>query len=133
MTLFEGKSTLDLFKEMVPETAGVVDDLLETFITIATSRNSPSVFGPLYRIAVVWFAAHLLIVSQRRGGNAGPLTGRRAGEVSENYGGVQSHIPYNDTSYGRLYKDLLDSRAASKPTSTSIVAPPRGDGSFVRR
>lgn len=133
MTLFSGKPILDLFKEMVPETTGVPDELLETFITIATARNSPGVFGPLYRVAVIWFAAHLLLVSQTRGGMAGPLSGRRAGEVSENFGSVQNHIPFNDTSYGRLYKDLLDSRAASKPTSTSIVAPPRGDGSFVRR
>lgn len=127
MALFEGQSTRDLLREIAPETASASDELLDTFITIATARNSPSVFGSLYRIAVAYFAAHLFVVSQRRGGFAGPVIGRRAGEVSENYGNVNNAVQYNDTSYGRLYRDLLDSRPASKPTSSSPLALPSGN------
>lgn len=110
---------------MIPEAKLADDELLEVFIEIATRRNSPRVFGSLYRIAVIYHAAHMLILTQTRKGYAGPVIGRRAGEVAENFGNVNNHIQWNDTAYGRLYKELLDSRPASKPTGTSFVAQPR--------
>ena len=115
---------IDLLRKIAPETQTAADDVLEIFIEIATRRNSPSVFGSLYRIAVAYHAAHIYMITQRRGGNAGPVIGRRAGEVAENYGNVNNALGWNDTAYGRLYKELLDSRPASKPFSSSPMSPP---------
>jgi hypothetical protein len=115
----------DLLKAIAPEAQSVDDDVLDLFIEIAARRNSPSVFGTLYRPAVAYHAAHLWALSTRDGGKSGFLAGRRAGEVSENYILPKASVHgWDDTSYGRLYKELRDSRPSVKPTSTSRHAEP---------
>jgi hypothetical protein len=112
-------SIRDLLREVCPEAQGATDQTLDIFIEMATLRLSASVFGDLYRPAVVYLAAHFYIMTQRRDGNAGAITFQRAGEVSENRGGIAMDASgYNQTSYGNLYLELRRSRHKVKPMST---------------
>jgi hypothetical protein len=114
-------SIRELLREVAPETQGAEDLTLDIFIEIATLRISPTVFGNLYRVAVAYLAAHFYVLSQERGGVAGPLTSARAGEVAESYGRLRDDpAGYNATTYGNLYLELRRSRYKVKPMSTFL-------------
>lgn len=114
---------LALFKTLVPPTADYTDEVLEVYLQMATDMTSAKVFGKSYRLAICYLAGHFLVLSTRGDGSgvAGPVIGRRAGEVSENYGfagGMATSL--DSTSFGQLYRLLQLQSPYISPINTVL-------------
>lgn len=124
--------TVALYRQVVPEhTEDIVsNDTVTLWLGIAVSRHTASEWGQMYSYALCWWAAHRIATQPDytgpgavNAGAAGPLTSQRDGDLSRTYaqpgssGGVTdgSDADYQRTSWGRLYLDTRNSRAASAP------------------
>jgi len=75
-------ATLDTFKLLVAETAGVADATLSSFIERATLRLTADQWGAAYEDAVCYMAGHLLCMS-RHGASQGRAAAAGGGIASE--------------------------------------------------
>ena len=87
-------ATLDTFKLLVAETAGVADGTLSQFLALAALRLDATQWGGVYEQGVCYLAGHLLCLSPsnpRRPSSsthAGGVTGESAGGLSRSYGAL---------------------------------------------
>ena len=130
----------DRLRVLCPEFTSAVDypdATLDTFLTLAASLHTASVFGAVYGDAMAYYAAHLLkmattedALSSATGGvTAGGVTAVKAGDLSVSFGGVSvtlsggSVMPDQllaQTTYGRLYLTIRNTRYVRAPT---VVTP----------
>jgi hypothetical protein len=123
------EDALKLLKALAPQFEARGDATLSVFVDLATSFVSPSVYGKDYPRALAYVAAAILTDTDNAAdGVAGPLIGRRAGEVSENFAApvLQGRSRWEQNAYGRLYLALRDTKAGTKPTSTGLGTGHRG-------
>lgn len=123
-------SFLTTFRALVPTLANVVDATVEEFLAASTVQLNQAAFGNVWTYAVVYHAAHEMLATGGYGqagtaslaqpSAAGGVTSRRAGDVSENYGGpsamqsvTQGDAYYHRTAFGVKFLALRDSRPAS--------------------
>lgn len=98
------------------------------FVSLAESRLSSGRWGALYAQAVAHLAAHMLLLRQQaekdaaaESSTAGPVTSRKAGDLSENYGSLQtSDLSAADASFattvaGRAFLELRNQCGARGP------------------
>lgn len=124
-------TAVDLFKAIAPhlEPSPADDSLINLYLDLAAQFVSANVFGPVYKTAVVYLAAHFKALddgaqsSGSGGGATGPLIAERAGEVSVNYGlaaqgfgSVQDGL--DNTVFGQRFKNLRRTRVGGKLMST---------------
>lgn len=123
-------NSLDLLKTIAPQHIDRGDDVLGIYIDLAAQSVSASAYRALYKQAVVYLAAHLLEMDARNadglgGGGTGPIIGKRAGEVSINYGFSGASLQagaigaLSSTPYGVRFLAIRRSLAAGKPLSTA--------------
>jgi hypothetical protein len=142
MAAFDNITALDALKTIASAiTAGKTDAELNLYLEIALGMVSYSVFGDIFKPALVYLAAHFIALDDRAnsagagagaGGVAGPLTGERAGQVQRNYGFQMTGAGtggtagqaygYDSTIYGQRYLLMRSSRATTKPLSTSDLS-----------
>lgn len=122
-------SSLTTFRALCPALANVDDDTVTTFLGASSAQLNTSAFGNVWSYAVIYHAAHELVMAgyQEDGSAslagpsvAGGVTQRRAGDVSESYGGpsslatvTQGDAYFHATAYGRKFLQLRDSRPAA--------------------
>lgn len=109
-------------KRIAPQYAELGDAELGEWVALAMNFVSASVYGAQYTIALAYVAASLLFEAElAQTGAAGPLIGRRAGEVSENYANtlVSNRTRWESNPYGRMFLALRDQAVGTKPLSTS--------------
>lgn len=111
-------TALEIFRAVAPEFASVSDSDVNTLLTLAAARLNPTVWGDLYTQATAYLAAHVRALAERTGGAAGPVTSRRAGEVSESYGFSGGSSYYAATSYGQQFDELRKSLPGGAPFVT---------------
>jgi len=113
-----GQSIGELFETLVPQARELSEEQQEVFLNLAAAQIDKSIFGGVYRQALCYLAGHFMIMSRKRDGVGGALTGRRAGEVSENYGDpmVVGQGTLSSTSYGIMYRQLQRSRVGTMAT-----------------
>jgi hypothetical protein len=109
-------ATLDVFKLLVPETAGVADATLSQFLSLAALRMTAAEWGAVYEQAVCYLAGHILTLSpsnpRRAGGSthAGPVSSESAGGVSRSYGSISTKTTEESTlamtDAGRAFLEL---------------------------
>lgn len=103
-------------------------DGASSFVDMAESRLSSARWGALYAQAVAHLAAHMLLLRQQAEkdaaagtSSAGPVTARKAGDLSENYGSLAaSALTTGDaalatTVAGRAYLELRSQCGARGP------------------
>jgi hypothetical protein len=116
---------LDLLNVIFVTDAVISDATKELYIELAAEElGDPCPWGASYAQAVVYLAAHNLILDQVRGadGAPGPITGERAGEVSRQYGWNSNGARedgLNETSPGRRFLALRAKLPSTKFSSTS--------------
>jgi hypothetical protein len=111
-------------KRIAPQYADRGDDELGEWIALALNFVSASVYGSSFNLAVAYVAAALMFESDVAGsGAAGPLIGRRAGEVSENYANtlMSARTRWESNPFGRMFLNLRDASAGTKPFTTSAL------------
>lgn len=123
-------STLELYRELIPEHSAVLDAVVSRWLAFAIRRHDAESFGAVYADAMVFYAAHRV---QRQPGSGAPgappagavgaLVSQRDGDLSRTYaapGGnvatTGSDAELQTTQYGLWYLDCRDSRAAAGPT-----------------
>lgn len=109
-------------KRIAPQYATLGDAELGEWIALAMNFVSASVYGSTYSMALAYVAAALLTEADAAGsGVAGPLIGRRAGEVSENYAAplMSGRTRWEANSYGRMFLSLRDQAVGTKALTTS--------------
>lgn len=118
--------TLDeMFQILVPESKEYPEETRELFLQLATDKTSKRVFRYKWKEAICYLAGHNLVMTNERDGISGPLTGRRAGEVAENFGDptIMGGGALSATSYGALYQNLLRRSPHVGPTVSGMRKP----------
>lgn len=107
-----------MFAALFPEFGGEPQARVDAFLTIAAKVVGVP-WGSLRQEGIVWLAAHMLAVANQGqagdGNAAGPVTSRKAGDLSVSYGQIgglhSSDAVLATTSYGRTYLALRATRA----------------------
>lgn len=123
-------SALDTLKLIAPPFAGLGDATLTLWLELALPSLDIAVFGEKYTTALAYYTAAMLATSgvpgglQAAGAVAAPVTGRRAGEVAEQYAQVQ--LPAGSaenwlrlSAYGQMYLSIRAQCAGTKPLTTN--------------
>ena len=126
-------TTLELFKVLASDAAvGQTDPTIECFLEQAALRLCASAFGILFEQATIYLAAHLLLISPEGGsgtaGAGGSVTSKKTGDEAISFGSIVSLVSgasmgdadLMNTSYGRQFISIRDSRAAAAPTFIGI-------------
>jgi hypothetical protein len=123
-------ATLELYRQLIPNHAVVIDDVITPWLTAGIKALSSETFGTLWPEAVVLWAAHNVQESPGSGapgapsaGQAGPLISQRDGDLSRTYAQPQSGSQGLDpqaeemmrTSYGRRFLALRNQLVAVTP------------------
>lgn len=95
-------------KDIFPEFANEANKRLQFFIDMATRRVNENVFDDKTEDAILFMAAHLLTLSNRRG-KSGSVTSEKVGDLSRSYssGSGQDSNSLKSTSYGQMFEDLM--------------------------
>ena len=121
-----------LLDVLAPELAGETTARKETFLAIAAQVHTASELGAPTETMLTWYAAHLMPLSPGDGsgfggggpGAAGPITSKKAGELSIGFGSASAGIAGGTvlgdaslmlTTYGLNYLAVRSSRAAVAP------------------
>jgi hypothetical protein len=117
--------SLALYRELIDEHATIGDTIVEKWLSFAICRHADaSVWGAVYGDAMVFYAAHRVLRDPASGlgtsaSAPGAVTSQRDGDLSRTYAqpaaAVGSDADLATTTYGSLYLELRDSRAASAP------------------
>ena len=104
-------SVEQIFNAIAPGYAADADKA--TYIELAEMRTSTCAFGTNYNQAVALLAAHLIELAKgddhAGSGGAGPVTGKKEGQLSISYGSGSSENDDSDlsmTKYGRQLQGL---------------------------
>lgn len=96
------------------------DERAADFLAMAEAAHTASVFAAMYSYAMAYYAAHMMATTPTATGGenqvVGPLTSRKAGDVSRSWGAVGQNEPgwaqwLATTVYGQRYLQILRSRA----------------------
>lgn len=102
---------------IAPEFASLAEADRQAVIDLA-ALSVGSIFGDKQDLATAYLAAHMLTMSQRTGGAAGPLKSEKEGDLSRSYGGRESNDPYDATGYGQEFKRIQKQVVFSARTRT---------------
>jgi len=96
------------------------DPAKDIYLELAASRTSTCAFGTNYAQAVALRAAHMIELAKGTdyagSGGAGPVTGKKEGQLSINYGAGNSEGNDSDlvmTKYGRQLQGLINGNIAA--------------------
>lgn len=124
-------AALATLKRIAPQYAERGDAELSEWLALAQNFVSVSVYGTSYDLALAYVAASLLFESDLTAtGAAGPLIGRRAGEVSENYANtlMSARTRWESNPFGRMFLSIREAQAGTKPMTTSSLFGSGGAG-----
>ena len=117
--------SLALYRELIDEHSAIGDTIVEKWLSFALRRHADaSVWGQVYGDAMVFYAAHRVLRDPASGlgtsaSAPGLVTSQRDGDLSRTYAqpaaAVGSDADLASTTYGQLYLELRESRAASAP------------------
>jgi hypothetical protein len=98
--------TQDTIFSIAPELKGETPETVAIFIDLARTRVSPDVWGKFTDQGVMYLAAHLITMKNRRG-VGGAITQQKVGDLQVNNSDVQSgkkvDLDLLSTSYGQQY------------------------------
>ncbi len=109
--------TLEYFRELFPEFDDVSGLRILIYIDIAKAQLDEAAWGSCYALAVLYYAAHLLKMSENAGGGddpggggqAGPLTSASAGGLSVGFASpptTPGSWYFYQTPYGQYFTQL---------------------------
>ena len=118
-------TTSEVLTMIAPEVAARAD--ADTWLSLAVTQLTASVWGNVYQMAVCYLAAHMATLAPLdvddaadAAGLAGPVTGRATGQRSESYGTSTSsgsrtaeEADLSTTVYGRRYLALRATRSGA--------------------
>jgi hypothetical protein len=95
-----------------------------SYLELATLRTSSCVFGANYQTAIALRAAHMMQMRDR-GGNAGPVSSVREGDLAIYYGSIFEtwKSDLNQTSYGMELKGLIKGNGAKHSVTGGGIIP----------
>jgi Protein of unknown function (DUF4054) len=120
-------TSLELYRILVPAHSAVLEDTINVWLELAAKRHNYADWGPIYAEAMVLWAAHGIETSPGSGGGSGgagvvgPIISQKDGDLSRTYayssssGGSSADSRLATTTYGQMYLDLRNSRAAIGP------------------
>lgn len=124
--------SLTMYRRRVPAHENVDDEIVEDALSDAAARHSASALGANYVLACIWWAAHWVQITPGSGATGAGCSGAAAttcftGSVSSRSGrsapvckDVRAPPGGMTTVYWERYLDLIDTRAASAPSHTSV-------------
>jgi hypothetical protein len=114
-----------LYRALIPAHAAIHDDVVATFIGLASSQHSPAAFGTQFLAAMVYYGAHLVEKTPGLGSSlpneTNIVTGQSDGSVSRQYSMPSAQEPdkrnqwLQTTVYGQNYLAIRASILAGKP------------------
>lgn len=90
---------------IAPELADEDSSRIDLFLGFAALSVNESVWGTKYDLGVAVMAAHLLTMANR-GGNGGPVTSEKVGDLARSYGQMGDKDSLMATSYGQWFVQL---------------------------
>ena len=106
--------TATQFRSRFPRFAAVDSDCIEANIADAARNVDETWFEDDYQPAIMFLAAHLLVMEGALGGaidTPGLITSEKLGDASVTYGNAvadsKNISDYGSTNYGRRYQELL--------------------------
>lgn len=107
-------SSVDTFKDLVSEFEAVGDSKIERFLKYAARKVDAKFFGDDYEFAVVYYAGHLMKLSEQHTDGdmpVGAITSASTARVSvSSTGPTGKDDELKVTPYGQAYCELRDSR-----------------------
>lgn len=103
MTSVEASDVINI----APELSSMDTGLVEFYLELAKNFVNETKWGRKYKQAVCLLTAHFLVIKNREGGSAGPVTSEAVGELSIGYGSVSDKgDELLATTYGSMYFSL---------------------------
>lgn len=125
--------SLALFRVVATEFAAVSDANVNAMLAIAQAQHTSSgtVWGNMYATAMAYYTAHLMRLDPGYGSGAssaagGTLTSQSDGDLSRGWSKPSKTVNATDewlseTTYGRAYLGLRNSRAGVSPFATGLA------------
>lgn len=104
---FEGKTPLEIFRLIAPEFAAVPEEVVNSYLELASVFVCEGDYGKYYNVALALMAAHIMAspggYSQDGSTSSGKVQSRKEGDLAITYGNISSDTSYlGGTSYGNM-------------------------------
>lgn len=97
---------VDTFRLLAPEYADKSDDEISAVGAIAEMQVDEDVWKSKYQLGLVYLSAHILKMGEMQNGAMGPVTSKKVGDLSINYGSITANESFDLTPYGVEFKRI---------------------------